>query len=237
MADAYRVIGSGVTGEGTDNLWTWQLREDGETLRMVITYSDGFRRGGGSPLRRDLGASLMGHVFQEEQHRLAYGAISTHVQTVTAVVSVTGERSAAEIFNVAGERAYFVASSLSHPVEQVIVDTGTETAIWPSKLRAAEDPSRADRRERMVLIELCRPLLLGEKAPALTEELASYYGVTRPRIWQLLERSYVRFEIGDDDRGRDEHHQYDWREIRYEHLAREVVRRGLLTRDDLNDEP
>jgi DNA-binding NarL/FixJ family response regulator len=81
------------------------------------------------------------------------------------------------------------------------------------------------RRERDVLVELCRPLVASEEAftePASIHEVAEALFVSDAAVKQHLLRLYDKFEIFDDDAGR-----------RRVQLANTVIDRGVLTRTDL----
>jgi hypothetical protein len=80
------------------------------------------------------------------------------------------------------------------------------------------------RRERRVLTELCGPLLRGREAPATVDQVAQDLHVTAGRVRQILDLSCARFEIACDGDA-----------ARYERLAQEAVRRGIVTGFDLDD--
>jgi DNA-binding CsgD family transcriptional regulator len=89
-------------------------------------------------------------------------------------------------------------------------------------LRPSPAPSLT-RRERDVLMALCRPLLLGEpfREPASIREVALALHVTEAAVKNHLLRLYAKFAIyGDEGR----------RRLR---LANEAVRSGVVTNPDL----
>ena len=85
-------------------------------------------------------------------------------------------------------------------------------------------PSRPDltRRERDVLLALCRPLLDGDvfTEPASIREIAADLTVTEAAVKQHLTHLYDKFAV----------HQPDRRRVR---LANEVLRLGAITLADL----
>jgi DNA-binding CsgD family transcriptional regulator len=84
---------------------------------------------------------------------------------------------------------------------------------------------RLTRRERDVLVELCRPLVASGEAftePASIRQVAEALFVSEAAVKQHLLRLYDKFAIFDDDAGR-----------RRVQLANAAIDRGVLTRADL----
>lgn len=90
---------------------------------------------------------------------------------------------------------------------------------------ATEAPPELTRRERDVLVALCRPVLSGDvfTEPASTQQVADMLVVSEAAVKQHLARLYDKFEIHDVDR----------RRVR---LANEAIRRGAVTLTDLRDQ-
>lgn len=88
---------------------------------------------------------------------------------------------------------------------------------------AAVAPPELTRRERDVLIELCRPLLSGDlfTEPASVREIAQRLFVADPTVKQHLGHLYDKFEIPD---GADR---------RRARLANEAIQRGAVSLADL----
>ncbi len=93
---------------------------------------------------------------------------------------------------------------------------GTETA-------AISQPPPLTRRERDVLLALCRPLLTGDAftEPASTRVIAAELVVSEAAVKQHLSRLYVKFDVGADD------------ERRRVQLANAAVARGAVNLGDL----
>jgi predicted component of type VI protein secretion system len=110
---------------------------------------------------------------------------------------------------------------------------GDEVLVGASRLRyrsdapaasvaataAAEPPPEVTRREREVLVELCRTVLAGEPftEPASLREIAVALVVSEAAVKQHLLRLYDKFDI---------HGQGERRRVR---LANEALRRGAVT--------
>ena len=88
---------------------------------------------------------------------------------------------------------------------------------------AAEGPPRLTRREREVLIALCRPMASGAAfaQPATVHQLAEEFVVSEAAIKAHLANLYDKFAI------------YEHGEGRRVHLANEAVRRRAVTLGDL----
>jgi FHA domain-containing protein len=98
------------------------------------------------------------------------------------------------------------------------------------ELLTTEAPQRAPdltRREREVLIALCRPVLSGDMftEPAAIHRIASELGVTSGAVKQHLLRLYDKFGI------------HDAGEHRRVRLANEALRRGAVHVGDLKERP
>jgi ATP/maltotriose-dependent transcriptional regulator MalT len=101
----------------------------------------------------------------------------------------------------------------------------------PEQLTATEAPEDAPeltRREREVMVALCRPLLAGDafSEPATVREMAEELVVTNAAIKQHLGRLYDKFRIFEQEG-----------ESRRAKLANEAMRRGAVSRADLLDRP
>jgi pSer/pThr/pTyr-binding forkhead associated (FHA) protein len=85
-------------------------------------------------------------------------------------------------------------------------------------------PPELTRREREVLVALCRPVLSGDvfTEPASTAQIASELFVSDAAVKQHLARLYDKFAIFDGERRRVQ-------------LANEAIRRGAVTLSDLRD--
>jgi pSer/pThr/pTyr-binding forkhead associated (FHA) protein len=120
--------------------------------------------------------------------------------------------------------------------------SGDEIQIGAVRLTFRRTPSGADegatvtgpyppeltRREREVLLELCRPALSGEvfTEPATIREIARTLYVTEAAVKQHLGKLYEKFDIQGD--------QTERRRVR---LANEAVRRGVVSLSDLTSPP
>jgi len=78
------------------------------------------------------------------------------------------------------------------------------------------------RRERDVLVALCRPVLRGDilAPPAGLKEIADELVISESAVKKLLTRAYDRFGLTDDRRRRN-------------YLAAEALRRGVVTLRDM----
>jgi DNA-binding CsgD family transcriptional regulator len=109
---------------------------------------------------------------------------------------------------------------------RLVYRTGTPARPGPSTA-PQEKPliPQLTRREREVLVLLCRPVLAGPfTEPASTNELAEALVVTEPAVKQHLLHLYDKFDI---------HGQGERRRAR---LANEAVRRGVVSLADLRDQ-
>jgi predicted component of type VI protein secretion system len=93
--------------------------------------------------------------------------------------------------------------------------------------RTAEPPPELTRRERDVLVALCRPVLSADlfTEPASIRQIAEELVVTEAAVKQHLLRLYDKFGV------------YDSGERRRVRLANEAVRRGAVTLADLRESP
>ncbi|MBV8949281.1 MAG: FHA domain-containing protein [Actinobacteria bacterium] len=84
-------------------------------------------------------------------------------------------------------------------------------------------PPHVTRRERDVLVALCRPLFTNDRfpRPATTREICAELVITESAVRHHLDRLYDKFEIYDDDA--DE---------RRRHLATDAIRRGVVVEAD-----
>jgi predicted DNA binding protein len=94
------------------------------------------------------------------------------------------------------------------------------------RTEVGEQPPELTRREREVLLALCRPLFAGEPfpRPASIGQVAAELGVTDGAVKQHLLRLYDKFDVGDDG-------------DRRARLANEAVRRGAINLGDLRPTP
>ena len=102
---------------------------------------------------------------------------------------------------------------------------GTDAAVAPTT--APRRPPELTRRERDVLVALCRPLFSGEvfHEPASARDIASALVVTEAAVKQHLLRLYDKFELDPNSTRR-----------RVE-LANDAVRRGAVTAAELGTGP
>jgi pSer/pThr/pTyr-binding forkhead associated (FHA) protein len=93
----------------------------------------------------------------------------------------------------------------------------------PDETEAAVGPPELTRRERDVLVALCRPVLSGDlfTEPASTREVAAALFVSEAAVKQHLLRLYDKFGLVSDG------------ERRRARLANEAVRRGAVSIADL----
>ncbi len=91
--------------------------------------------------------------------------------------------------------------------------------------RTAEPPPELTRRERDVLVALCRPVLSADlfTEPASIRQIAEQLVVTEAAVKQHLLRLYDKFGV------------YDSGERRRVRLANEAIRRGAVTLADLRE--
>jgi predicted component of type VI protein secretion system len=91
--------------------------------------------------------------------------------------------------------------------------------------RTAEPPPDLTRRERDVLVSLCRPVLSADlfTEPASIRQIAEQLVVTEAAVKQHLLRLYDKFGV------------YDSGERRRVRLANEAIRRGAVTLADLRE--
>jgi hypothetical protein len=82
-------------------------------------------------------------------------------------------------------------------------------------------------RERIVLVELCRPLMSGNvfTQPATVREIAEALVVSEAAVKQHLGRLYDKFDVFDDDVG-----------PRRVQLANAALQRGAVSMSDLRDD-
>jgi hypothetical protein len=126
-----------------------------------------------------------------------------------------------------GER--LAAERPLHPFDEIRVgDTllsfrGDPSLEVPTATAATQPPPELTRREHDVLVELCRPMLLGEvfREPATAREIAAALVVSEDAVKQHLRNLYRKFRI---------HEGEERRRIR---LANEAIRRGGVGPSDL----
>jgi DNA-binding CsgD family transcriptional regulator len=122
------------------------------------------------------------------------------------------------------ERALDNGDEIRAGGSRFVYRAGEPAGPWPAT-EAGEPPPALTRREREVLVRLCRPLLSGEvfTAPASSREIAEALVVTEAAVKQHLLRLYEKFGIhGGDER----------RRVR---LANEAIGRGAVTIADLRE--
>jgi DNA-binding CsgD family transcriptional regulator len=116
-----------------------------------------------------------------------------------------------------GERSLRSGDELRVGGVRLMVRTG-DPAGEDDATVGAESPPDLTRREREVLLALCRPMVSGEvfREPASVRQIASELVVTEAAVKQHLSRLYDKFRIfgSDGRRGR---------------LANEAVRRGAVS--------
>lgn len=98
-----------------------------------------------------------------------------------------------------------------------------EVPAEPTRTEVAEAPPELTRREREVLLALCRPVLSASMftKPASIREIAEMLFVTQNAVKQHLSRLYDKFGI------------HDTGEPRPVQLANEAIRRGAVSLGDL----
>jgi hypothetical protein len=121
---------------------------------------------------------------------------------------VNGER----IF---GERPLDPGDEIRIGTVRLIARGGDERA---DETIGAEAPPELTRREREVLVSLCRPMVSGGvfREPATVRSIAADLVVTEAAVKQHLQRLYDKFELFE-------------REGRRAHLANEAIRRGVIS--------
>lgn len=104
-----------------------------------------------------------------------------------------------------------------------LIFRGDRTLDAPTGTAAMEPAPELTRREHDVLVELCRPMLLGEvfREPATAREIAVKLVVTEDAVKQHLRHLFRKFRI---------HEGEERRRIR---LANEAIRRGAVGPADL----
>jgi pSer/pThr/pTyr-binding forkhead associated (FHA) protein len=101
------------------------------------------------------------------------------------------------------------------------------TSDTPTATRAIQAPPELTRRERDVILELCRPVLGGSllTEPATVREIASALVVTESAVKKHLGRLFDKFELhGDGERRRGR-------------LAAEAIKRGAVGFNDVRLTP
>jgi hypothetical protein len=118
---------------------------------------------------------------------------------------------------------------LLHPGDEIRIGTNRMTfRRSPTEPRdetaGPELPPELTRRERDVLVELCRPALSGDvfTAPTSIREIARQLFVTDAAVKQHITNLYDKFGIHDEG---------EQRRVR---LANEAIRRGVVTLADLD---
>lgn len=113
-----------------------------------------------------------------------------------------------------------------HPGDEIVL--GRLRLVFRGPARGTETAAIAQapaltRRERDVLVALCRPLLTGDAftEPASTRAIAADLVVSEAAVKQHLSRLYVKFDVGADS------------ERRRAQLANAAVARGAVNLGDL----
>jgi pSer/pThr/pTyr-binding forkhead associated (FHA) protein len=108
-----------------------------------------------------------------------------------------------------------------------IVYRAGEGAIDVTATRTAAPPPDITRRERDVLLALCRPVLSADlfTEPSSIRQIAEQLVVTEAAVKQHLLRLYDKFQV------------FESGERRRVRLANEAVRRGAVSLADLRDAP
>jgi hypothetical protein len=129
-----------------------------------------------------------------------------------------------------GERLF--GERVLHDGDEIIVGRTRlvfrdETPGDESTTEALGSPPALTPRERVVLIELCRPLLSANvfTQPASVREIAEVLVVSEAAVKQHLGRLYEKFGVGDDAAG-----------PRRVQLANEALQRGAVSMIDLRRE-
>ena len=121
------------------------------------------------------------------------------------------------------ERALRDGDEIRVGAARLVYRAGAPQAPAAPRTEAADPVPDLTRRERDVLIRLCRPLLAGDMftAPASSREIAEALVVTEAAVKQHLLHLYAKFGIQDDG------------ERRRLRLANDAVRREAVTMADL----
>jgi hypothetical protein len=133
---------------------------------------------------------------------------------------VNGERVLGERVLRSGDEIRFGSSRLLYRGDRTARDRTTDTL-------AGEPAPEPTRRERDILLALCRPLFSGDAfpRPASVRQMATELFVTEAAVKQHLIHLYDKFAIHGDEGDR---------RIR---LANEAVRRGAISAADLREGP
>lgn len=121
---------------------------------------------------------------------------------------------------IAGDRALRHGDEIEMGGVRLVYRTSEGGADPPTE--AAEAAPEVSRREREVLLALCRPVLAGSvlSDPPSTRDVASELVITESAVKKHLANLYDKFQLYDDHRRRGR-------------LAHEAVRRGAVTLADL----
>lgn len=129
---------------------------------------------------------------------------------------VNGERIWAEVPLRHGDEVKLGAARLVFRADEA---AGADATV------ATDAPPELTRRERDVLVALCRPVLSGDvfTEPASTQQVADALVVSEAAVKQHLARLYDKFAIYETER----------RRVR---LANEAIRRGAVSLTDLREQ-
>ncbi len=121
---------------------------------------------------------------------------------------------------IAGDRALRHGDEIEMGSVRLVYRTSDAGGDPPTE--AAESAPEVSRREREVLLALCRPVLSSSvlSDPPSVRDLATDLVITESAVKKHLARLYDKFALYDDDRRRGR-------------LAHEAVRRGAITLADL----
>jgi hypothetical protein len=117
-----------------------------------------------------------------------------------------------------------------HPGDEIVLGTLRLIFHGPSRGKETEalaEPPALTRREREVLLALCRPLLAGDAftEPAAIRAIAAELVVSEAAVKQHLARLYRKFAVGESG------------ERRRVRLANAAVRSGAVNLGDLHPRP
>jgi DNA-binding CsgD family transcriptional regulator len=132
---------------------------------------------------------------------------------------VNGER-------VLGERALHAGDEIRVGSTRLVFRADPRAGAHTTATHTAKQAPELTRRERDVLVELCRPLVSGDlfTEPASTREIAECLFLTEPTVKQHLQHLYPKFGIHEGVRRRAR-------------LANEAVARGAVNLAELRRQP
>jgi DNA-binding CsgD family transcriptional regulator len=123
-----------------------------------------------------------------------------------------------------GERPLRSGDEIGVGTVRLVVRVGAPDG--PDPTVGAESGPQLTRREREILVELCRPMVSGDvfREPASIRQIAAALVVTEAAVKQHVSRLYDKFGVFE-------------REGRRARLANEAIRRGAVSAGELLTEP